>query len=158
VLVQIAGDGTIKVATVTKANDQAEGVLTKFKAEIAVLGVDEDGDEITTAIISTDLCGSSTDGKSEKAKLSPTERRAMDLLINAINDTGRPPPPAGGFPQSIVKMVSLDTWRTYCKRGGLSDGDTDSAFRKAFQRATVSLANKHRIGQLDDWVWIAYDA
>jgi hypothetical protein len=39
VLVQVTGDGTIKVATVTKANDQTEGVLTKFKGEIAVLGV-----------------------------------------------------------------------------------------------------------------------
>jgi hypothetical protein len=152
VLVQINGDGTIKIATVTKANDQAEGELTKFKAEIAVLGVDEDGDAITTAIISTDLCGSA-DGKSnEKAPLKPTERRAMDLLYNAINDAGVRPPASLEFPQK-VKVVPMDKWRTYCERGGLSEG----AFRMAFKRVTISLANKQRIGTLDGWVWVAYD-
>jgi hypothetical protein len=81
----------------------------------------------------------------------------MDLLVNAINDVGKPPPPAGGFPQTINRVVPLDTWRTYCKRGGLSDGDTDEAFRIAFKRVTISLANSRRIGNLDDLVWIAYD-
>jgi hypothetical protein len=35
----------------------------------------------------------------------------------------------------------MDTWRTYCQRGGLSDGEGASAFRMAFQRVTISLAN-----------------
>jgi hypothetical protein len=156
VLVQINGDGTIKIATVTKANDQAEGVLTQFKAEIAVLGVDEDGDEITTAIISTDPCGSAEGKSNEKAPLKPTERRAMDLLYNAINDAGVHPPPSPEFPQKL-KVVPIDKWRTCCERGGLSAGDTEAAFRMAFKRVTISLANKHRIGTLDGWVWVAYD-
>jgi bifunctional DNA primase/polymerase-like protein/AAA domain-containing protein len=42
VVVQISGDGPIKIATVTKANDQEEGVLTRFKGEIAVLGARPD--------------------------------------------------------------------------------------------------------------------
>jgi hypothetical protein len=156
VLVQIAGEGAIKIATVTKANDQAEGVLTKFKAEIAVLGVDEDGKEITTAIISMDPCGSAEGKLNEKPPLTATERRAMDLLYNAIIDAGVPPPPSPEFPQKL-KVVPIDTWRTYCQRGGLSEGDTEAAFRMAFKRVTISLANKHRIGTLDGWVWVAYD-
>jgi hypothetical protein len=155
VMVQIAGDG-IKVATVTKANDQAEGVLTKFKAEIVVLGTDEDGEEITTAIISVDPCGSADIKSHTRAKLTQIERRAVDMLVNAINDVGKDPPSSGEFPWK-VKVVPLDTWRTYCKRGGLSDNQTDDAFRTAFKRVTISLANKHRIGSLDGWVWIAYD-
>jgi hypothetical protein len=27
----------------------------------------------------------------------------------------------------------------------------------AFKRATIKLANKHRIGIRDDFVWVAYD-
>jgi hypothetical protein len=155
VMVQIAGDG-IKVATVTKANDQAEGVLTKFKSEIVVLGIDEDGADIDTAIISIDPCGSEDAKSNERAKLTQTERRAVDMLVNAINDVGKDPPSSGEFPWK-VKVVPLDTWRTYCKRGGLSENQTDDAFRTAFKRVTISLANKHRIGNLDGWVWIAYD-
>jgi Bifunctional DNA primase/polymerase, N-terminal/AAA domain len=155
VMVQISGDG-IKVATVTKANDQAEGVLTKFKAEIAVLGTDEDGGEIMTAIISLDPCGSADAKSNPKVPLKATERRAMDLLYAAVVDHGKDPPPSPEFPWKI-KVVPIATWRTYCERGGLSQGDTEGAFRMAFKRVTISLANKHRIGMLDEWVWIAYD-
>jgi hypothetical protein len=155
VMVQISGE-SIKVATVTKANDQEEGVLTKFKGEIAVLGVDEDGNEITTMIISTDDCGAA-DGKSAKSEtLTPTERRALDLLINAIND-GQVRPLTPAVPPGVNKVVLVDTWRTYCLRGGLSSGESESAFRQAFKRVGLSLANKHRIGTIDDLVWVAYD-
>jgi hypothetical protein len=61
-----------------------------------------------------------------------------------------------GFPQKL-KVVSIDKWRTYCERGGLSEGDSEGAFRMTFKRVTISLANKHRIGTLDGWVWVAYD-
>ncbi len=149
-MVQISGD-EIKVATVTKANDQAEGVLTKFKAEIAVLGTDEDGDEITTAIVSVDPCGSAESKPDKRAKLTQTERRALDMLTNAVVDLGKDPPSSNEFPWKI-RVVSIDTWRTYCERGGLSDSDTDAAFRMAFKRVTISLANKHRIGILDGYV------
>jgi hypothetical protein len=155
VMVQISGDG-IKTATVTKANDQAEGVLTKFRAEIAVLGTDEDGDEIKTAIISVDPCGSADTKSSMRAKLTATERRALDMLTNAVIDQGKDPPASNEFPWKI-KVVQIDTWRSYCERGGLSQGDTEAAFRMAFKRVNISLANKHRIGILDGWVWIAYD-
>jgi hypothetical protein len=155
VMVQINGDGT-KVATVTKANDQAEGVLTKFKAEIAVLGTDEDGDEITTAIISVDPCGSTESKPDKRVNLTQTERRALDMLTNAVVDLGKDPPPSNEFPWRI-RVVSIDTWRTYCERGGLSDGKTEAASRMAFKWVTISLANKHRIGILDGHVWIAYD-
>jgi hypothetical protein len=155
VMVQIGGD-SIKVATVTKANDQAEGVLTKFKAEVAVLGTDEDGVEITTAIISVDPCGSADIKSNEKVRLKPTERRAMNLLYNAVVDHGKEPPPSPEFPRKI-KVVPIDTWRMYCKRGRLSDGHTEAASRMAFKRVVTSLANKQRIGVLDDLVWVAYD-
>jgi AAA domain len=152
-LVQISGD-SVKVATVTKANDQKEGVLTQFKGELAVLGEDEDGDDISTMIISADDCGSAASSKSkEKTSLTPKQRRAMDLLIKAINDVGRAPPP--NAPPGVVKVVTLDDWRKSCKEGALSDDD--DANRMAFNRAKTDLANKGRIGIKNEWVWIAYD-
>ncbi len=153
-LVQISGD-SVKEAKVTKANDQKEGVLTKFKGEIATLGEDEDGDDITTMIISREDCGSATGSKSkEKTPLTATQRRAMDLLIMAINDVGRASPP--NAPPGVVKVVTLDDWRKSCKEGALSDG-ADDAQRMAFNRAKTDLANKGRIGIKNEWVWVAYD-
>jgi hypothetical protein len=153
VLVQISGD-SVKVATITKANDQEEGVLTKFKGEIAVLGVDDDGDDITTMIISTEDCGSAGGKSAKPDTLTPTERRAMDLLYKAINEVGQLPPPS--LPRSVVKVLPLDTWREYCKRGALSDGKAD-AVRMAFKRVMTSLVTKHRVETFDGMVWVAYD-
>jgi hypothetical protein len=121
-----------------------------------VLGTDEDGEEITAAIISVDPCGSDEVKSKEKTKLTQTERRAMDLLYNAVADHGRDPPPSGEFPPKI-KVVLIEKWKEYCERGGLSQGNTKNAFRVAFKRATIKLANKHRIGIRDDFVWVAYD-
>ena len=155
VLVQLSGDA-IKVATVTGANDQAEGELTRFEGEIVVLGVDEDGDEISTMIISADDCGVAWGRSETKVKLSNTEQRAMQMLYNALNDSGKDAPSTGEFPNR-VKVVPVDTWRTYCKRGGISSGESDGAFRQAFRRVLMSLTAKYRIGVWNDLVWVAYD-
>ena len=50
-MVQISVADDIRTATITKINDGAEVVLTRFKLEIVTLGKDEDGDDITTAIV-----------------------------------------------------------------------------------------------------------
>jgi hypothetical protein len=154
-LIQITGDA-VKTAMITAANDQAEGVLTRFKGEVVVLGVDEDGDEITTMIVSDDDCGGAVGDGDTKAKLSPTEQRAREMLYSALNDGAKDAPPTAGIPYG-AKVVSVDIWRDYCKRSGLSKGESEGAFRRAFNRVTTSLCNKGRIGMLDDLVWVAYD-
>ena len=54
VQVQIAGD-LIKTATIKKANDQPEGLLTSFKLEPFDFGLDEDGDPFRTFIVSPEI-------------------------------------------------------------------------------------------------------
>jgi RecA-family ATPase len=55
VMVQITVSGTVKTATVIKGNDQPEGPLTAFRLESVKLGVDDDGDDITTAVVSAEV-------------------------------------------------------------------------------------------------------
>ena len=85
--VQIFGD-EIKIARVIKGNDQPEGELTTFKLESAELGVDEDGDAITTAILSDEL----PDGQALKParKLSPKYELAMRNLTDLVAAQGAP--------------------------------------------------------------------
>jgi AAA domain len=109
VMVQISGD-SVKVATVTKANDQEEGALTKFKGEIVILGKDEDGDDITTMIISTDPCESASGKSKENTPLTSNQRRAMDLLYAAINDAGEAPPASA--PHGVVRWSRSIPGRT----------------------------------------------
>lgn len=82
VMVQISGD-TIKVAEVIKGNDQAERQIAQFKLEPFELGRDEDGDAITTAIVSTDAVEAQPTPPAREPKLTPNQRTMLTLLQEA---------------------------------------------------------------------------
>jgi hypothetical protein len=153
--IQIKGNG-IRIAEIIKANDQAEGALTHFKLEVSQLGIDEDGDAISTAILSVRDDVTAGPRAPAETRLSAAERRALDMLVRALNEEGKTPPSAAEYHREISKIVTLDTWREYCRRGGLSSGENESSFRQAFRRAHTSLMNKQKIGCWDNNVWIAH--
>jgi hypothetical protein len=82
VMVQISGDA-IKAATVTKANDQPERVIAEFKLEVYELGRDEDGDAITTAIVSTDAIDTQPTQSVRQPKLTANQKTLFAMLHNA---------------------------------------------------------------------------
>ncbi|MCK1589126.1 AAA family ATPase [Bradyrhizobium sp. 169] len=155
-MVQISGgEGAVKTATVIKINDGMEGPLTHYKIESALLGTDEDGDAITTAIISDDAAEAAQEAKVKKG-LSGTQRRAMELLTRCINDNGRPPPASQEFPRN-VRVVALEEWHTACERGGLSSAEKKEDRDRAFRRAKDDLQTFNRTACLDGLVWLVRD-
>jgi AAA domain len=154
-MIQISGKKNIKIATVTDANDQATGVLTKFEMEVIKLGVDEDGDAIITAIVSNNDI---VDVKDEQvSKLSTQVQLAFNLLLQIFFDgRGRPPPSdttRKKYPKE-TKVCTLDEWKEDCQRGGLTSSDDHKAFYKAFERAHQILLAKRMIGELDKNIWV----
>jgi hypothetical protein len=149
-MIQISGEGAIKVATVTAANDQAEGELTRFRGEVVTLRQDEDGDNVTAMILSTDTCQSGEEVEA-KTQLSANDRRALTMLVTAINEAGQPAPTSAHFPP-FARVVPIATWREYHRRGSVDD--TPDATRKAFKRASDNLVNTRRIGIFDGYVWV----
>lgn len=81
VMVTISGD-LIRTATVTKANDAPEGQLFSFKSDVHSFGVDEDGDEITVNVVSSEAV-EATAAKPGDPRLSPNQRAMFRLLHNA---------------------------------------------------------------------------
>jgi hypothetical protein len=152
VLFQITSGKTIKTITITDANDQPTGALTKFEMEVIKIGTDKDGDDITTAIVDAEIEYGDRD---EEKDLSPQQARAMECLINTINDVGKPAPVSSEYPRTIGKVVTIEQWKETCRRGSLTAGDED-AFRMAFKRAFEGLIARRKIGTLDGNVWIAY--
>lgn len=82
VMVQISGDGT-KVAQVIKGNDQPERVVAQFKLEPFELGRDEDGDPITTSIVSTDAIDTQPIQKAREPKLTANQKTLFAMLHDA---------------------------------------------------------------------------
>jgi hypothetical protein len=154
-MVQIKGDGAIKTATIIKINDGQEGHLTHYKIEVANLGVDEDNDPITTAMVSCELAEADEEAKSRRG-LTPTQRRAIEQLTRCINDQGRPAPPSNEYPANI-RVVSLDEWGVMCERGGLSSAKAEKDRDRVFRRAKDDLQTSNRIACLDGLVWLVRD-
>ena len=82
IMVQISGED-IKEAKIIKANDQAERVLTRFKLEAVELGTDEDGDQMTTAIVSADVIDETQVRKTNEPSLNANEQTLLRLLREA---------------------------------------------------------------------------
>ena len=149
--VQIFGD-EIKSARVIKGNDQPEGELTAFKLESAELGLDEDGDPITTAILSGEVLDPQTHRPA--AKLSDRQKLALDALTEATLSCGRKPPGEFQLPAGI-QVVTADEWKAELFRRNVLDQEGSNP-RARFSDLRNALAARKKIGTRDGLVWSAY--
>jgi hypothetical protein len=82
-MVQITGEGT-KVAEIVKANDQPQRVVAEFKLEAFELGRDDEGDPVTTSIVTTDSgCATSVRKKPKKKELADKPKPDCGRCLNA---------------------------------------------------------------------------
>lgn len=95
VMTQISGEA-VKTAAVVKGNDQAERTLATFKMEVVETGRDEDGDPVTTAIVSADQVDVGPVVKKEKLSANQKTMFAMlhtagasGLMLEAWNEQAR---------------------------------------------------------------------
>ncbi len=154
-MVTISGEA-VKTATITKANDQAEGPLTSFTIETYEFGQDEDGDPITTSIMSDDV--PEQEPSSRPARMNHGEQVAMKMLREALAEAGERPPTSNHIPEGVKTVVTKDLWRRYCYQGGISADDaTQDAQRKAFKRAVQSLHARDLVGVWEPFVWVIHD-
>jgi hypothetical protein len=154
--VQIFGDGDkIKSARVIKGNDQPEGELAAFQLESADLGIDDEGDPITTAIVSDKMLDGQARKASTKAARLP---KAAQIALRALNDVlaecGEPAPASTHIPAGI-QVTTIDRWRQYAYRSGISAGETPRARQMAFERASQQLVAAQAVGIWDQYAWAA---
>jgi AAA domain len=146
--IQITGD-IIKTATVTKANDQPEGVLTGFKLEPYNFGQDEDGDTFQTFILSPEiLAGEHTQ---HTRRLTDKQTLAMRALADVVLSQGRDPPPEYRLPTG-VKAVAEEAWKEELFRSNVLKRESGNPWAR-FNELRNALAARNLIGSRDDWVW-----
>jgi hypothetical protein len=149
-LVHISGDG-IKTATVNKANDQPEDMLTSFRLEPFDFGPDEDGDPFRTFILSEDVPAG---GVTERSSLSDRQKLAIEALIEATLSHGKDAPAEHGLPAG-VKVVTAEQWKTEIYRRKVLDPDGKNP-RARFNELRTALAAKKLIGVRDELVWAVH--
>jgi hypothetical protein len=152
--VEVAFDAStsVRIATITKQRDGTTGVIIPFKLRPVELGRNQDGDPVYSCVV--EKTEGATRAQSSKAKALPAaQRRALDLLGEAINKDGEIPPACDHIPPH-TPCVSEDLWRKYCYAGQVAESDKPDAKRQAFNRNAKALIAASRIGKWDEFVWI----
>jgi hypothetical protein len=144
---------SVRTATVIKANDSEEGERVAFTLESVVIGQDADGTE-TTAPVVVPLEHLPPRAASNSAQLTKAAQTALRALIEALDEQGKQPPASNHIPGG-VRVVSVEQWRQYAYRRGISAADTTpQAQQKAFRRASENLIGAQRVGVWDNQAWI----
>jgi KaiC/GvpD/RAD55 family RecA-like ATPase len=133
-VIQIRVRGDSRVAEVTHSNDRQTGVLTTFSIEPAEIGIDEDGEPITTRIV-TALGTANVTEPDPRENMSPDQR----LILLALRQT--------------IDVTDLDgnkgnaIWRSNVTKA--LHGRSDGAIRKAFSEGRKALQSKGLIEETD---------
>ncbi len=140
-------------AKITKVKDGGAADPFRYLLAQSILGQDEDGEDITSCVVSAqDASPSEPEGK-RKPTLGDRERIALEALREAVIALGQDG--KGGSVPTSVRTVTVEQWREFAYRRGLSASDEADAKRKAFQRVREKLHAKGIIGAWDDLIWEA---
>jgi hypothetical protein len=151
--IAVRREAGVIVAKLEWAKDGPEGDEICSRLEAMEVGVDEDGEAITSCVIVPTDKGAGT----PQRKVSGQAKVALDLLNRAITDAGETPPASNHIPGQI-KVVPLTLWRQYCFEGLIGDRDNRDTIRRAFNRNIKKLQELGAIGTWQDWVWPAGQA
>jgi AAA domain len=141
------------IATVEFMKDGEEGEQTVSRLKVVEVGNDEDGEPITSCVIEPTNGTPRPAPSPEERRLTASQRRALDMLNEAIIKDGKIPAACDHIPAD-TPCVPEDLWRQYCYAGQIADSDKQEAKRQAFKRAAQQLLAARRIGKWNDDVWI----
>lgn len=125
-----------------KQRDIAIGATQYFSLREVILGNDDDGEPVTSAVVDPAVAPRQKLIKPLKGK----DAVAMQALKEALRAHGK-------LDQAGRKVVHVDHWREACGVHGLTTGVSDSAARTAFMRAKSKLIDLDEVREYGDHVW-----
>lgn len=145
--IQVTANGEILSR---KQRDQEPPKPLHFKLRSVVLGKDEDGDPVTSAVVDA-----AEPPKPTRKPLNGKNEVAMQALHDALRDHGTTK--TGTEWPAKHKVVEVDHWREACGVHGLTGGATDAAARMAFKRAKDKLMDMDEVREFGGYVWRVRD-
>jgi hypothetical protein len=143
-------DNGERMATVEAQRDGREGDTFTFRLDPVVIGEDEDGEEIVTAVlVPSDESGAAT--KPRRREPSGNTGVVFRALQKAIGDAGEDALPSLHIPPG-ARVVSPDRWREYAYKM-LADASPE-ARQKAFKRGYDQLLAGQYAGVWGAYAWV----
>lgn len=149
--IEISVIGKTRIATVTKQRDWPEGQRFAFELIPVELGLDEDGEIVTSCIVEP------TDAPTEKPRerqLSGVARVALTALKETLLQHGETMPETSSIPPG-VRAVRIDQWRErFALRYGEEKSNSAEAVSRAFRRGKEDLHRRDAICLSQPFVWL----
>ena len=146
--VQVSRDraGT-RYCHITKGRDDADGQTFGFGLKVVSVGIDEDGDDISTCVLEEDVAPPQ---RTNLVKLNKGDQEALSWLQEAIVEFGEYPD--ANLPSGIGKVVTKDAWMVIARKRTVTN--SDDALRKQITRATTNLTVAHKIAVHAPYIWV----
>lgn len=156
--------GKTKCAEVTKQKDGEIGEKFLFNLSVVELGVDEDGDAVTSCVVehtATNMNLVASPFAQAVGKLSVGNRLVYEQLGELIEAAGEPVPadiPDTEINRSwVCRVVSLEAWRDKSiSAAGTEAGHNRDSGKRAFNRALPALRKAGIARVWNDWAWITH--
>ena len=139
------------VAKLELSKDGEIGLTFVSHLKVVDIGVDEDGDPISSCVVEAVESPVATEA-GKRGKKQPKPYQAMlRALHRAIEEVGAQVT-SNTIPRS-VPVVSVDTWRRYAYQAGISPTNTEDSNRMAFNRAHKALVNADLVKAHNEYRW-----
>lgn len=136
------------VMTVEYLKDGAEGDTIVSRLETVEVGIDEDGDPITSCVVLP-----TEDSGRAAIQVRGATKIALEALYEAIAEYGEIVGDSH-IPQD-TRTITVSRWRQCCEAKTIAESDHPDSKRKAFVRASKKLQSLRIIGVWNDRVWAA---
>lgn len=156
-----ATEDTPNVWTVRKLKSGPGGATHRFRLRQTTVGTDDDGDPITSCIVTNNAATQEASKEKEKPngfKVSQTEREFLSVLADVIDQKGVMPPADLRVPTSVVLVANAEDVRKAfkAKYEATEEGDEkqiNARLRARWSRATKSLLRFNVIGSQKPWLY-----
>lgn len=132
---------------ITKGRDDADGQTFGFGLKVVSVGVDEDGDDISTCVLEEDVAPPQ---RTNQVKLNKGDQEALSWLEEAIVEFGEYP--EATLPAGIGRVVTKNSWMAIARKRTAES--SDDALRKQITRATTNLTVAHKIAVHSPYIWV----
>ncbi len=153
-----------RTVTVIKAKDDPDRAQLSFSLEVTDLGIDEDGDKITTCVVIEDA--QSQTPKPKQKPYSKDERLWLAAISDMFNDSGKSqnikPYVGKNVTKNCVTRADLREWARSKGLFGVTENVTENApltdsQRKTLERSIKSLQERKKITVHNNWIWLNDD-
>jgi AAA domain len=140
-----------RVAECTKSSDLEDEQRIGFTLRSVIIAQDEHGEPVTAPVVVAELAPAVGTAR-QRTKIPKSSKVALDALREAIDEVGTVPPASNHIPPNL-KTVTLDQWRDYAYRRGVTTSEEPRARQQAFQRAVEKLQDASMVAFWGAQVW-----